>query len=176
METITDNMYMNLIHKHSRLLLSTQKRLQRSQILLLDFDVYLKNRSSQINHCLFYVYKDSLPDYCSNRLHEFTSPVCIKHLDLCVLTSVWPLHKKSNRKETQCCPHWSGNSPHSDKDLDKVAANAKSQNQQAPKKKQKRPQVKRPQVKVKRPQVKRRAKGARQAEKWKNQNLVFSSL
>merc|ERR1711966_548799 len=87
METITDNMYMNLIHKHSRLLLSTQKRLQRSQILLLDFDVYLKNRSSQINHCLFYVYKDSLPDYCSNRLHEFTSPVCIKHLDLCVLTS-----------------------------------------------------------------------------------------
>jgi hypothetical protein len=89
MEVITDNMYMNFIWKHNDLLRSTQKTLNRSQILLIDFDAYSVNVDGHMLNSLFYVYKDALPDYCSNRLCEFEDNViCIKHLDLCVLTSV----------------------------------------------------------------------------------------
>jgi hypothetical protein len=89
MEVITNNIYLDAINKHRNVILSTQETLSRGKIVLLDFDVYSKSVHDQLIHSLFYVYKDNLPAYCSNRLKEFThEPICIKHLDLCVLTSV----------------------------------------------------------------------------------------
>lgn len=88
MEVITNNMYLDVLNQHKDLIKSTQKTLCHNQILLLDYDIYAKLKG-EIGNSLYYIYKDSLPDYCSNRLQDFlTTPVCLKHLDLCVLTSV----------------------------------------------------------------------------------------
>lgn len=89
MEMITDNMYKLCMDKYSKVLLSTHKLLNpRNQILLIDFDMYSK--TMDFRNSVFYLHIDSLPDYCSNRLADFKceTPVCIKHLDLFVLTSV----------------------------------------------------------------------------------------
>jgi hypothetical protein len=89
MEVITDNMYKSVVYRHNAKLKSTQMLINnRTQILLLDFDVYTKS-NFDLRQSLFYIYIDSLPSYCMNRISEFeVPPICIKHLDLCVLTSV----------------------------------------------------------------------------------------
>ena len=88
---ITDNMYKTAIDKHNKVIKSTQKHVnRRTQILLFDFDIYTQ-KGLDFKQSLFYVYIDSLPDYCSHRYCDFSekcTPICIKHLDLCVLTSV----------------------------------------------------------------------------------------
>ena len=89
MEIITDNMYKSCVDGNNKILRSSHKMLNpRNQILLIDFDSYTK--TMDFRNSIFYLHIDSLPDYCSNRLAEFKSevPVCIKHLDLFVLTSV----------------------------------------------------------------------------------------
>lgn len=89
MEIITDNMYKNALDRWNKVLKSTQKHVNpRTQILLLDFDAYSKDMN--IQNSLYYIHIDSLPDYASNRISDFEThpPICIKHLDLCVLTSV----------------------------------------------------------------------------------------
>ena len=89
MEIITDNMYKKCIDRHNKVLISTHNMLNsRNQLLLIDFDLYSK--TMDFRNSIFYLHIDSLPDYCSNRLKEFKDeiPVCIKHLDLFVLTSV----------------------------------------------------------------------------------------
>ena len=86
---ITDNMYKVCMDRYQKILRSTHKMLNpRNQILLIDFDVYSK--TMEFKNSIFYLHIDSLPGYCSSRLSDFKYevPVCIKHLDLFVLTSV----------------------------------------------------------------------------------------
>jgi len=89
MEILSDNQYKTAIDKNCKIIRSTHRTLNsRNQILLFDFDCYAKCRD--FRNSLFYIYIDSLPDYCASRFPELKQevPVCIKHLDSCVLTSV----------------------------------------------------------------------------------------
>jgi len=89
MEVLTDNIYQTLIDKYREEIIETGKIVnKRSQILFFDFDLYSKKTSFQ--NSLFYIYLDSLPDYCTSKLTNENDeiPICIKHLDLCVLTFV----------------------------------------------------------------------------------------
>ena len=90
MEALSDNMYKQAIDDHRKVIISTMNAISKNQpkrntMLLFDFDVYSKGVSFE--NSLFLVYIDSLPDYCSSRYHLYESCICIKHLDLFVLTS-----------------------------------------------------------------------------------------
>jgi len=76
-----------MVDKWQKMITSSSQQIQRNQIVIIDFDIYMK--AQNLRDSIFYIYIDSLPITCTNRLKNFKEkPIAIKHQDLYVLVSV----------------------------------------------------------------------------------------
>ena len=86
MEILTDNMYKNILDRNSQIFKTVHSKInERSQVLLFDFDQFLKNED--VLKSIYYIHTDSLPSYVVRKFVD-RIPICIKHLRLIVVSFV----------------------------------------------------------------------------------------